>query len=65
MSEKRPFDWFSLSAGILFVALGAAFILRGTGHLEFSGLWALPVLIAGLVIAGIVGGVGRTRQRQG
>lgn len=64
MSPKRKADWGSLLAGLLFVSLGAAFILRGTGHLGFDVLWLLPVLAIGLGLTGITRALLRAREQQ-
>lgn len=45
---KRRTDWGSLIAGLVFLGLAVAFIVRGTGGWEFSALWAVPVLVVGL-----------------
>lgn len=44
-------DWGSLTAGLVFLGLAVAFIVRGTGSWEFSALWAVPVLVIGLGLA--------------
>src|SRR5699024_11795173 len=45
---KRRTDWGSLIAGLVFLGLAVAFIVRGSGGWEFSALWAVPVLVVGL-----------------
>lgn len=50
---KRRADWGSLVAGLLFLGLAIAFVVRGTGEWDFTLVWVLPVLIMGLVIAGV------------
>lgn len=50
---RRRTDWGSLVAGLLFLALAVAFVVRGTGEWDFNAVWALPVLAVGLVVAGV------------
>lgn len=50
---KRRADWGSLIAGLLFLGLAVAFVVRGTGEWDFTLAWVLPVLIAGLILAGV------------
>lgn len=49
----RGTDWGSVVAGLLFVGLAVAFVLRGTGDWSFSMWWVLPVLVVGLVLAAV------------
>ncbi|GLU49363.1 hypothetical protein [Nocardiopsis ansamitocini] len=63
MSRRRT-DWASLTAGLLFVMLGLAFVVQGSTGWWFSSLWLLPVLGAGLVAVGTVRTVGRYRERR-
>lgn len=58
-------DWGSLLAGLLFLALGVAFVVRGSTAWDFEALWVLPVLALGLGVAGIVRTVSRQRERDG
>ncbi|QUX22066.1 MULTISPECIES: hypothetical protein [Nocardiopsis] len=60
---KRRTDWGSLVAGLLFLGLAVAFVVRGTGEWEFGVWWAVPVVLAGLVLAGVVRAVQRSRSR--
>ena len=60
---KRRTDWGSLLAGLLFLGLAFAFVVRGTGDWEFGAWWAIPVLAAGLALAGAVRAVQRSRAR--
>src|SRR5699024_8812584 len=43
---KRRTDWGSLIAGLVFLGLAIAFIVRGSGSWEFRSLWAVPVLVS-------------------
>lgn len=49
----RGTDWGSVVAGLLFVGLAVAFVLRGTGDWSFSVWWVLPVLVMGLLLAAV------------
>ncbi|MFD6099000.1 hypothetical protein ACFVWN_21130 [Nocardiopsis flavescens] len=60
---KRRTDWGSLVAGLLFLGLAVAFVVRGTGEWEFGVWWAVPVVLAGLVLAAAVRAVQRSRAR--
>ncbi|WP_285734376.1 hypothetical protein [Nocardiopsis sp. ATB16-24] len=65
MAERRT-DWGSLIAGLLFLGLAVAFVVRGAGDWEFNVLWVLPVLAAGLGAAGVARALtrpGRNRVR--
>lgn len=61
MAERRA-DWGSLVAGLLFLGLAVAFVVRGTGDWEFNVLWVLPVLVAGLGAAGTARAITRSRR---
>ncbi|MDE3724434.1 MULTISPECIES: hypothetical protein [Nocardiopsis] len=60
---KRRTDWGSLLAGVLFLGLAVAFVVRGTGDWEFGVWWAIPVLVVGLVAVGVVRALQRSRAR--
>ncbi|CAL9448026.1 hypothetical protein SUDANB121_02401 [Nocardiopsis dassonvillei] len=60
---KRRTDWGSLVAGLLFLGLAVAFVVQGTGDWEFGAWWAVPVVLAGLALAGVVRAVQRSRAR--
>lgn len=51
-------------AGLLFVGLGLAFVVRGTPNWGFDALWILPVLAIGLGIAGVARALTRSRDRR-
>ncbi|MFW5420398.1 hypothetical protein J0910_27670 [Nocardiopsis sp. CNT-189] len=63
MSRRRT-DWGSLVAGLLFIGLGAAFVVRGTGDWGFDLVWVLPVLAIGLGLAGIARALVKSRDRE-
>ncbi|WP_028648915.1 hypothetical protein [Nocardiopsis sp. CNT312] len=58
---KRRTDWGSLTAGLLFLGLTVALVVRGTGGADFDPLWLLPVLAAGLGVAAVARGLTRPR----
>lgn len=61
---KRKTDWGSLIAGLVFLGLAIAFIVRGTGSWEFSALWAVPVLVIGLGLAVVARVLSRKATRE-
>ncbi|MGI5118996.1 hypothetical protein ACQEU5_05550 [Marinactinospora thermotolerans] len=63
MSRRRT-DWGSLVAGLLFVGLGAAFVVAGTTNWGFDAIWVLPILAVGLGLVGIARALSRTRDRR-
>ncbi|WP_116248203.1 hypothetical protein [Nocardiopsis sp. FIRDI 009] len=58
---RRRTDWGSFVAGLLFLGLALAFVVRGTGDWEFNVVWVLPVLAAGLGVAGVARALTRSR----
>ncbi|MEV2279407.1 hypothetical protein AB0I72_27905 [Nocardiopsis sp. NPDC049922] len=58
---RRRTDWGSFVAGLLFLGLALAFVVRGTGEWEFNVVWVLPVLAAGLGVAGVARALTRSR----
>ncbi|WP_236567661.1 MULTISPECIES: hypothetical protein [unclassified Nocardiopsis] len=61
---RRRADWGSLIAGLLFLGLAVAFVVRGTGDWEFNVLWVLPLLAAGLGTAGVARALTRSRPER-
>nr|WP_255430265.1 hypothetical protein [Streptomonospora sp. PA3] len=51
-------------AGILFVALGASFIVAGPSRWGFDAVWLIPVLAVGLGVAGIARALSASRDRR-
>ena len=49
----------SIVAGLLFVGIGAAFLIGRAGNTDLGAEWVWPVLLIGLGIAGLV----RSRPR--
>lgn len=62
--SRHKTDWGTLIAGLLFVGLGLAFVVRGTPNWGFDALWILPVLAIGLGIAGVARALTRSRDRR-
>ncbi|MFE9244472.1 hypothetical protein [Nocardiopsis sp. NPDC006938] len=61
---KRGTDWGSFVAGVLFLGLAIAFVVRGSGEWEANVVWLLPVLAVGLGVAAIARALFRSRQRE-
>lgn len=61
---KRRADWGSLIAGLVFLGLAVAFVVRGTGGWEFSALWSVPVLVVGLGLAVVARLLSRKADRE-
>jgi hypothetical protein len=62
---KRGTDWGSLVAGLLFLGLAVAFVVRGSDSWELNVMWILPVLALGLAVAGVARALFRSRSREG
>ncbi|HJE57943.1 MAG TPA: hypothetical protein K8V84_05425 [Nocardiopsis listeri] len=58
---KRGIDGGSLVAGVLFLGLAVVFVVQGSGSWDFNALWLLPVLFAGLGLAGVARALLRSR----
>ncbi|GAB3492270.1 hypothetical protein [Nocardiopsis coralliicola] len=61
--KRHSADWASLVAGLLFILIGAAFVLRGTGGWDVGLLWLVPVLAIGLGLIGVARALMRSRDR--
>ncbi|GAB3438427.1 hypothetical protein GCM10027570_01460 [Streptomonospora sediminis] len=62
--NRRSTDWGSLIAGILFILLGAAFIIAGPSRWGFDAVWVVPVLAVGLGVAGLARALAVARRRR-
>ncbi|MDT0304423.1 hypothetical protein [Streptomonospora wellingtoniae] len=62
--RRRRTDWGSLIAGLLFIALGTAFVVSGPSRWGFEAVWIVPVLAVGLGIAGIARALAASRDRR-
>ncbi|SIO85239.1 hypothetical protein [Nocardiopsis sp. JB363] len=58
---KRGIDGGSLVAGVLFLGLAVVFVVQGSGSWDFNALWLIPVLFAGLGLAGVARALLRSR----
>lgn len=65
VSQPRKTDWASLVAGLLFVGLGVAFVVRGTTGWSFEAIWVLPVLAVGLGVFVTARAMLRARRESG
>jgi hypothetical protein len=55
-------DGASITAGLVFMAMGLIYLLSSGGHLHVAALWAGSILVLGLGLAWIVGAVTRRRR---
>jgi hypothetical protein len=60
--KRHELDLTSLIAGLLFVAIAVAYVVGEYTDVSVDGKWVLPAALVGLGIAGLVGGVARTRR---
>lgn len=57
---RHELDLTSLVAGVVFVALGLAFLLDVLDTIDLAARWVPPVLLIGLGIAGLATAWGRS-----
>ena len=55
-------DGASITAGLVFMAMGLIYLLSAGGHLHVAALWTGSVLVLGLGLAWIVGAITRRRR---
>ena len=60
-SRIRP-DAASITAGLVFMAMGLIYLLSSGGHLQIGALWTGSILVLGLGLAWIVGAITRRRR---
>jgi len=60
--KRHDLDLTSLIAGLLFVTIAVAYIVGEYANVSVDGKWVLPAALVGLGVAGLVGGVARTRR---
>ncbi|MFC3999865.1 hypothetical protein ACFOVU_28385 [Nocardiopsis sediminis] len=60
--SRHKTDWGSLIAGLLFIALGAAFVISGSTDWGFDAVWVLPVLAIGVGTAGVARALAGSRD---
>jgi hypothetical protein len=71
MNEERPQrtrprigpDGASITAGLVFMAMGLIYLLSSGGHLQIGALWTGSILVLGLGLAWMVGAITRRRRR--
>ena len=56
-------DGASITAGLVFMAMGLIYQLSSGGHLQIGALWTGSILVLGLGLAWIVGAITRRRRR--
>ena len=55
-------DAASITAGLVFVAMGLVYLLSSGGHVHVAAQWTGSLLVLGLGIAWIIGAVTRRRR---
>lgn len=61
-SKRNSADPVSILAGLVFFAIGGAYLLASGGHLTVNAGWTLSFLLLGLGLSGVVGGLLRARR---
>ncbi len=51
--RKHELDLVSLVAGVLFIAIAAAYLVAGNADLTVSARWLLPLALIGIGLAGL------------
>ena len=59
--KPRP-DAASITAGLVFLAMGLIYLLSSGGHLHAAAQWTGSLLVLGLGLAWIVGAITRRRR---
>lgn len=62
--RRHDLDWVSLAAGLVFLAIAAAYLLQVSFDLTIAAGWVLPITLIGLGVAGLATALART-GRQG
>jgi hypothetical protein len=67
--QRRPApvrtpDVVSIAAGLVFFALGAAYLLASSGHLTVNAAWTVSLLFIGLGLSGFLGAAINSRRRR-
>jgi hypothetical protein len=55
-------DGASITAGLVFMAMGLIYLLSSGGHLHVVALWTGSILVLGLGLAWMVGAITRRRR---
>lgn len=61
MRRIKP-DAASITAGMVFMAMGLVYLLAANGSVSASARWTASVLVLGLGVAWVVGAVTRRRR---
>ena len=63
--RRHDLDWVSLAAGLVFLAIAAAYLLQVSLDLTIAAGWVLPIILIGLGVAGLAVALTRTGRRGG
>lgn len=63
--RRHDLDWVSLAAGLVFLAIAAAYLLQVSLDLTIAAGWVLPITLIGLGVAGLATSLARTGRRGG
>jgi len=61
MKQIKP-DAASITAGLVFMAIGLVYLLSSGGHLNPAAQWTGSLLVLGLGLAWVVGALTRRRR---
>ena len=61
--RRHELDWVSLVAGLVFVAIAAAYLLQVSLDVTIAAGWVLPITLIGLGVAGLATSLVRTGRR--
>jgi hypothetical protein len=61
--RRHDLDWVSLVAGLVFLAIAAAYLLQVSVGVSIAIGWVLPIALIGLGVAGLATSLGRTSRR--
>jgi hypothetical protein len=59
---RRGPDSASITAGLVFMAMGVIYLLSSDGHLHAAAQWTGSLLVLGLGLAWMVGAITRRRR---
>jgi hypothetical protein len=60
--NRHELDWLSLLGGLLFLGLGALFLLDALGHWAASLAWVPPIVLIVFGAAGVLSTLARHRR---
>lgn len=61
MKQIKP-DAASITAGLVFMAVGLVYLLSSGGHLNAAAQWTGSLLVLGLGLAWVIGALTRRRR---